>query len=114
MARDEPFVLSRRLHRARLGANPVRAPGSFPGPFRAARTAPTALVVDTTYDPVRLYGRAFAVGARGARPFPTARSIAWARPFYRFRSRPWWLMNAATRAASGDHSVAVPDSRSQP
>ena len=37
------------------GANSVRSPGAFRGPFRAARTAPTALVVGTTYDPATPY-----------------------------------------------------------
>ena len=37
------------------GANTVRSPGAFRGPFRAAQTAPTVLVVGTTYDPATPY-----------------------------------------------------------
>jgi pimeloyl-ACP methyl ester carboxylesterase len=37
------------------GANPVTPRGVFRGPFRAARSAPTVLVVGTTYDPATPY-----------------------------------------------------------
>jgi hypothetical protein len=37
------------------GANPVRPRGVFRGPFRAPPTAPTVLVVGTTYDPATPY-----------------------------------------------------------
>jgi hypothetical protein len=37
------------------GANPVAPRGVFRGPFRAARSAPTVLVVGTTYDPATPY-----------------------------------------------------------
>jgi hypothetical protein len=41
-----------------LGLFPVRAQGVFRGPFRAPASAPTILVVGTTYDPATPYREA--------------------------------------------------------